>query len=50
MSIFPVELENVRRIVIYLLTMVIHEHYVIVQRLILAESEMADHEDRRGET
>ena len=33
MSIFPVQLENVRRIVIYLLTMAVHEHYVIIQCL-----------------
>ena len=31
MFIFPVQLENVRRIVIYFLTMAVHEHYVIIQ-------------------
>ena len=50
--IFPVQLENVCWIVIYLLTMAIHEHYIIIQGLdsILVESEMADNKDRWGKT
>ena len=44
MSIFPIQLENVHRVVIYLLTMAVREHNPMLAL------EMAEDEDGRGQT